>query len=181
MMDKEFIAVSYPAINLNDNREQIIQTVESAVNSSEIALLSLYAYRDMRHTEWEPFIKAAIERNPVCHQSFAGKNANYVYTVVNAFENESIYDPDRLAQPDEVWNFRRGDGIEKAILMADALISVNPTAEIEIEIYDEKVELKYNNKSYSFISNKDFRKKITIKSGRVYQCTTSSLMVEAFQ
>ena len=34
----------------------------------------------------------------------------------------SIYDgPARLAQPDEVWNFRRGDGFEKALLVANVL------------------------------------------------------------
>ena len=33
--------------------------------------------------------------------------------------NESIYDgPARLAQPDEVWNFRRGDGLERALTVA---------------------------------------------------------------
>ena len=36
--------------------------------------------------------------------------------------DESIYDGKRLALPDEVWNFRRGDGIEKALLLADFII-----------------------------------------------------------
>jgi hypothetical protein len=30
-------------------------------------------------------------------------------------ENVSIYDGTRMAQPDEVWNFQRGDGLEKAL------------------------------------------------------------------
>ena len=35
---------------------------------------------------------------------------------------ESIYDgPARLAQPDEVWNFGRGDGLEKCLVAANAL------------------------------------------------------------
>jgi hypothetical protein len=167
--DKSFTAVSYPAINLTDSREQIISTVESAVNTSEIALLSLYAYRDMRKTEWLPFIKAAIERNPVCHQFFEGKDASNIYTVVNSFENESVYDSGRLAQPDEVWNFRRGDGTEKAFLMADAIVSIDTSAEIDINISGVEVELKYNNTGYFFISNKDFRKNITIKGNKLYQ------------
>ncbi len=33
-----------------------------------------------------------------------------------------------MAQPDEVWNFGRGDGAEKAFLMADAIIHNDPAA-----------------------------------------------------
>jgi hypothetical protein len=37
-----------------------------------------------------------------------------VIAVVQAMPSESIYDEaGRLAQPDEVWNFGRGDGAEK--------------------------------------------------------------------
>jgi len=39
---------------------------------------------------------------------------------VAALPDTSIYDEDtRLAQPDEVWNFGRGDGFEKALLVAN--------------------------------------------------------------
>ena len=44
--------------------------------------------------------------------------------------DESIYDGNRLALPDEVWNFRRGDGIEKAFLLADFIIQKNPEASL---------------------------------------------------
>jgi hypothetical protein len=38
---------------------------------------------------------------------------------VAALPDISIYDEDtRLAQPDEVWSFGRGDGFEKALLVA---------------------------------------------------------------
>ncbi len=41
---------------------------------------------------------------------------------VAAWPDESIYDgASRLAQPDEVWNYRRGDGFEKALLVANVL------------------------------------------------------------
>lgn len=41
---------------------------------------------------------------------------------IAALPNESIYDgPSRLAQPDEVWNFGRGDGLEKCLLAANIL------------------------------------------------------------
>ncbi len=42
--------------------------------------------------------------------------------------DQSIYDDQRLALPDEVWNFRRGDGIEKALLLADYIIQKDNSA-----------------------------------------------------
>ena len=162
-MSKKFTAVAYPAINLSDSREQIIETVKSATNSSEVALLTLYAYRDMESADWLPFIKAAVERNPVCHAAFAGRDPDHIFSVISAFENNSIYDSCRLAQPDEVWNFRRGDGIEKAILMADAIFSVEPDAEMAVNIQNEKVDLHHRDKNYSFISSKGYRKKFTLR------------------
>jgi len=162
-VSKKFTAVAYPAINLSDSREQIIETVKSATNSSEVALLTLYAYRDMESADWLPFIKAAVERNPVCHAAFAGRDPDHIFSVISAFENNSIYDSCRLAQPDEVWNFRRGDGIEKAILMADAIFSVEPDAEIAVNIQGEKVDLRYRDKNYSFVSIKGCNKRFTLR------------------
>jgi hypothetical protein len=41
---------------------------------------------------------------------------------IDALVGESIYDgTSRLAQPDEVWNFARGDGLEKCLLAANAV------------------------------------------------------------
>ena len=48
----------------------------------------------------------------------------------------------RLALPDEVWNFRRGDGIEKALLLADYLIHNDSISHVKIEIDHNKVTLK---------------------------------------
>ena len=78
--------------------------------------------------------------------------------------NESIYDEQRLAQPDEVWNFRRGDGIEKAILFADFLIhDLNPES-ISLEIEKEKVLLYCNENVFKFHSNK----KLKYKKGIIF-------------
>ena len=56
-----------------------------------------------------------------------------------------------LALPDEVWNFRRGDGIEKALLLADFLIDNDNTSDVSIEIENKKVHL--NHKGIFFISH----------------------------
>ena len=83
---------------------------------SELSQLALYVYRQMDKIDWLPFIKAAIERNPVCFTDLNEKNISEVYNILQNMPDESIYDGKRLALPDEVWNFRRGDGIEKALL-----------------------------------------------------------------
>jgi len=148
--EKTFEKESHPEISVSDTREEIIRKVISASENSEMALLTLFAYRDMERVDWKPFIKAAIERNPVCHPHIAGKN-------------KSIYDGGRLSQPDEVWNFRRGDGAEKVFLIADALIHLYPDAEIAINISGEKAVLTFYKKEYLFETSKGHNKSIIIK------------------
>jgi len=81
--------------------------------------------------------------------------------------NHSIYDDQRLALPDEVWNFGRGDGIEKALLLADFIIQKNPSSTLTIEADHKKVKLTFNGSDHYFESNKNFRKSIYI-SGNKY-------------
>jgi hypothetical protein len=121
----------------------------------------------MDHIDWIPFVKASIERNPVCFTDLDGRSVTEVYQIVSSLSDESIYDGNRLALPDEVWNFRRGDGIEKSFLLADFIIQKNPEASLVIEIVKEKVILKYENEDYLFSSSKSFRKSVTI-SGNSY-------------
>ena len=42
-----------------------------------------------------------------------------LYQQLQTWPDESIYDGNRLALPDEVVNFQRGDGIEKALTMVN--------------------------------------------------------------
>jgi len=163
--DKEFIRESYPSILATDTRDEIIAKVTEASGHSEMALLSLYAYRDMERTDWRPFVKAAIERNPVCHDAFRGKSHEEIYDLIKGLKNKSIYDDGRLAQPDEVWNFRRGDGVEMAFLMADAIIHNERESAIEIRINDKSVILSCAHKDYTFESVKGFKKRIWIEEG----------------
>jgi hypothetical protein len=60
-------------------------------------------------------VEAAMERNPVCFNDLNGKSTEDVFNILYDMPDNSIYDSNRLAQPDEVWNFGRGDGIEKSI------------------------------------------------------------------
>ena len=111
----------------------------------------------MDKIDWLPFIKAAIERNPVCFTDLNEKDISEVYSILQNMPDESIYDGKRLALPDEVWNFKRGDGIEKALLLADFLINRDNSSEVRIKIENNKVNLNLSwEKSYHFNSQKEF-------------------------
>ena len=161
--ERDFMPEIHPEISVTDSRDEIIGQIRDLAGVSEMALLSLYAYRDMASTDWRPFVKAAIERNPVCHAALAGKSAEEIYSIINALTNASIYDSGRMAQPDEVWNFGRGDGAEKAFLMADAIVHNDPGAEVNIVLAGEVVTIWYIGKEFNFISSKGHISKISIR------------------
>ena len=114
-----------------DTREEIIQYLSSlrqlsgksdpaSCNLHPVSLvadLAFYAGRYMDTCKWEPFLKAAFERNPVSLDHFIGMDITAVFHCLQHWPDESIYDGNRLALPDEVVNFQRGDGSEKAITL----------------------------------------------------------------
>ena len=166
---KDYIKAYVPGINIDDTREKIVSSMVKDSGHCELALLALYAFRQMDRAEWLPFLKAAIERNPVCFNDLNGRSVAGVYEIVEKMPNESIYDDEhRLALPDEVWNFGRGDGIEKALLLADFIVRKDPSSEVSVEIDHKKVSLNYNGADYNFESKKSFRKTIRI-SGTTIQ------------
>ena len=92
---------------------------------NETVDLAFMAFRDLSSSPWKPFLKAAVERNPVCSIGCKEMAINdaYRYLSSSAFADVSIYDEEyRLAQPDEVWNYRRGDGLEKAVALASVYV-----------------------------------------------------------
>jgi hypothetical protein len=161
--EKTFIESSKLNITTNDSRKDIVELITANREISETASLALYVYRDMDIIDWEPFIKAAVERNPVSFTILNDKNNYEVYSILRALPIESIYDGNRLALPDEVWNFKRGDGIEKAFLLADFLLHKDKTSVIGIEIDGEKVLLSCYGHDFHFISHKNLKKSITIR------------------
>lgn len=160
--NKKFIQTSHPAIEISDTREEIMHKITATANSSEMSLLALYVYRAMDIIDWKPFVKAAIERNHVAYNSFEGKTLNEVYQAITSLENESIYEGKRLAQPDEVWNFLRGDGIEKAFLLASWVHFKEPGSEMKLEINNSSVVLHYGNTNFTFTSTKNLTKELQI-------------------
>jgi hypothetical protein len=155
-------------ITTENNREEIINLITDHKETSEAAQLALYVYRDMDTIDWRPFIKAAIERNPVSFGDLNEKTNYEVYSILKELPMESIYDGNRLALPDEVWNFRRGDGIEKAFLLAGFLLHNDKSSTISIEIDHSKVLLTSGQHEFHFTSHKKLRKSIQIK-GKDYK------------
>jgi len=161
-LDKQFMPSDDLALSVNQSREEIMDLIAAKSSTSETALLSLYAYRQMDKIDWKPFMKAALERNPVSIEGLKGKSEAAVYQLLADMNNESIYDHKRLAQPDEVWNFAHGDGVEKAILFANFLKHQDAKTFININIDDTNIKLTCGQKQYTFISNKGLKKQLEV-------------------
>ena len=157
-------------ISNEHTREDIINIINEHQGNSETARLTQYVYRDMDKIDWLPFVKAALERNPVSFTDLNEKNNYEVYSLLKELPIESIYDGNRLALPDEVWNFKRGDGIEKALLLADFLLHNDETSTITITIDNKEVLLSSGGHQFHFISHKHLKKSIEIR-GREYKIT----------
>lgn len=117
--------------------------------------LAFYAGRYMDSCDWEPFLKAAFERNPVSMSYFKNCELQTAYSELEKWPNESIYDGNRLALPDEVVNFKRGDGIEKAICLANIIGSRLKGEEIHIENKELKTTVRVGKLVYQFSSLKN--------------------------
>jgi len=161
-INKQFVQTEALNINVNQTRQEILQLISEKAGDDEVASLSLYAYRQMDKIDWKPFVKAALERNPVSLEGLKGKTADTVYHLISGMPNDSIYDTQRLAQPDEVWNFGRGDGVEKALLLANYLSNEMKQHDLVLNVEKSNVTLESNQVKYSFRSTKDIVKKMNL-------------------
>jgi hypothetical protein len=143
-------------------REQIIDYLKSMRDKSLTADLAFYAYRDMDSCDWRPFLKAAMERCPVSVEACKNKSDQHVYTWLTEMSGESIYDGNRLAQPDEVVNYTTGDGIEKAVTMANILCARTPGKVVQLKIAGPEVVLSDEGRDYSFTSSKTIQKTLQL-------------------
>jgi hypothetical protein len=163
--DKNFIAGEPIEISTEQSREDIIEYLQSVRRGNITADLAFYAYRDMETCDWTPFVKAAMERNPVSVKMAESMSVEEVYAWLGRMEDASIYDGRRLAQPDEVANYKTGDGLEKAFLLADVIRERSPEQDIKIIVDDSKVVLRGQDE-YTFVSSKKFKKQIDVPAGK---------------
>jgi hypothetical protein len=161
--EKQFVQEKVLPISINHSRKEIIQLIEENATVDETSLLALYAARRMDKIDWQPFIKAALERNPVSLEGLKGKNVDEAYQLISNMPNESVYDTMRLAQPDEVWNFGRGDGLEKAILLANYIYNKDNIINLYLEIKKNKVTLVSGKNEFQFLSEKGLEKNVKMK------------------
>jgi hypothetical protein len=142
-------------LDIDMTREDVIERLQSIRESNTMAGLAFYAYRDLNQIEPEAFLQACLTRNPVSITALSTQDDDSVVATLNELPSESIYDEDgRLAQPDEVWNFARGDGAEKALLLANVLRDRHPEATLRFEVSPTSVTLNLGDKAYSFSSTK---------------------------
>ncbi len=140
------------------DREQVIARLEAVREGNELAELAFYAYRDLSRTQVEPFLKAALERCPVSIAAAVGLDDDTVIRKIEALAAESIYDEmGRLAQPDEVWNYGRGDGTEKALLLANIFRARHPDQHIQVHVAPDSAELRAGDRVIRFLSEKGLR------------------------
>ena len=151
--NKVFSPSPHVTISSSQSRDEIIKVLSSLRNHSVTADLAFYAGRQMDSCDWKPFLKAAFERNPVSVDYFREMELDQVYLVLSCWPDESIYEGNGLAMPDEVVNYRRGEGIEKAI----TFINIAKSRHLDIirEQQDKKIILKIRNRKFKFpITNK---------------------------
>lgn len=118
--------IHHLTISPSSSREEIITYLQTlrhpssgGLHPASVADLAFYAGRFMDSCDWKPFFKAAFERNPVSVGFFREMDLQAIFSNMQSWPSDSIYDGNRLALPDEVVNFQRGDGIEKAITLAN--------------------------------------------------------------
>jgi len=159
---KQFSSLGPIAIKPGMQRGEIIAYLGELRASHPVADLAFYASRDLAVTSWQPFLKAAFERNPVIVEAVKTLSDSDVIDTMANLTNESIYDGTRIAQPDEVWNFQRGDGLERAIALANVWKKWYPDAAIELVCGGNKTTLNMEGRTVSFESNKGLSKTIAL-------------------
>ena len=161
---KNFVPPSPIELAPDMPREKIIAHLASIRTTNTTADLAFYAWRDFSRTDWRPFLLAAIERNPACVQGSKDWSMEHLIETLTSWPEESIYDGMRMAQPDEVWNYRRGDGAEKAIMLAAILHARNPVAPVDIRFSDNEATVAQQSFSLRLANKKTLHGTIRLEA-----------------
>jgi len=164
--DKNYISAGQIEITPGQTRQQVIDYLQQVRSTNTVADLAFYAYRDMETCDWMPFIKAAVERNPVSIEATQDMSFDEVYEWLERMDDTSIYEGKRLAQPDEVVNYQTGDGLEKAFLLANIIKQRGLEQPLRLTVDSNEAVLE-GKKRYRFASSKGLRKEVIIPAGSV--------------
>lgn len=160
--EKTFVESQVINITKDMTRIDIINYLQTIRENNVTADLAFYAYRDFSTIDWAPFVKAAIERNPVSIEGAKDLSDDEVIKAIDEMEDESIYDGTRIAQPDEIWNFQRGDGIEKAVTLANIMLDRNKDLKITITVEPDFAEISMGDNKVRWASKKGLKGFINI-------------------
>ena len=170
--DKKKSYVTMPRLQIatEQTREEIMEHIATMSSQNEFAELAWYAYREMDGISWVPFTKAAMERNPVCIEALAGKTIDEAYQILMNMPGKSIYSDNRLAQPDEVWNYGLGDGMEKAFVLMNYMKSIDHEHSISFEANGSEVTIaSHDGKEYHFTTNKKLKKNFVVEGDNIVE------------
>ncbi len=170
-VEKHYVGTPAIELKVGQSREEIIDHLQQLRASNPSADLAFYAYRDMESCDWRPFIGAAVKRNPVSLGMVQPMSIQGVHAWLSGLNSASIYEGKRLAQPDEVGNYRTGDGIEKAFFLANVVLNTRHAEQlvpgrvegVEIIIDNNDVVLRAGGE-FRFWSTKGLRKQVQISS-----------------
>lgn len=162
-LDQKTIQTPLP-INIQPGmtHEEIQIQLTEMREKNPVADLAFYAARDLSKTHWTPFLNAAIKRNPVILESTQNNTDEQLIQYLHTLPNESIYDETRVAQPDEVWNFQRGDGLERAIALAVCWKARHQKEVIKLDVQPTKVILIFDTNIITFPSNKGLQHQVSL-------------------
>ncbi len=140
---KRFVREKEPlGLSREMGRAGIIRRLEEIRGTNRMAEMAFYAYRDLKRVEAAPFVLAAMERCPVSVEGSQALSPEAIIDRIRSMPDASIYDDEgRLAQPDEVWNYGRGDGLEKALLLGNILKHREPQRQFKVDIRGSRVSL----------------------------------------
>jgi hypothetical protein len=144
------------AIPVGWSREQIRDYLSSRRAEHPVADLAFLAARRFGPEGWPAFLKASLERNPVSVVYFTWKSVPEIFRELESWPLESIYDDQGLSTPDEVVNFMRGDGVEKALTLANVLRSRTPELPLALSARGETATLQAGGEAYVFANPRGF-------------------------
>jgi hypothetical protein len=160
--DKNFSGTGVIQISVEQSREEIIEYLRQARPTNPVADLAFYAFRDMGSCDWRPFVKAVVERSPVSLEKTKSMSIEEVCEWLSHMPSASIYDGNRLAQPDELANYGTGDGLEKAFLLANVLRHRHPEQKLHLEVDNARIVLRAA-QEYAFVSAKSLQAQVVVK------------------
>lgn len=143
-------------------RGDIKSLLEGWRSTHRVADLAFYAGRDFSQIDWRPIIHAAVERSPVSIKGAEAMSDTEVAAYLAGLPNESIYEEQRVALPDEVWNYRRGDGFERLLCLANILRKRHPDHAWRLLVTPHEACLEGKGNHWSLPSAKGLRGEIHI-------------------